>query len=337
MRKLYLTSLILFAQLVFCQTKKYKTYKFITSVPENFSPMRKVDKVDIDEKTAVIITTTSTISPTTPITTSTTTSTTSPTTPTTPTSTSDTPPVKPDAIPSTVDEEKVVVPAEKTLITKKTKIITETRITVLGFSKDSSLVYFKFWHFPEIDPTKKKYKFFKKMATQYMAMANEYNYKTFAMSRNEFNDITKPLYRIYKGTSVGAYTVPIRMRGIGGTFDFESSLSLTANLVSGFGFPTSKESCFDISAGIGISSINLNSKNSVVTEDRTASALTISTGVLFKPAKYANIGFFFGWDNLSSNDKSVNWEYNGKLWIGLGLNITFNEISTNTPQTPTTK
>lgn len=51
-------------------------------------------------------------------------------------------------------------------------------------------------------------------------------------------------------------------------------------------------------------------------------------GGVFKPAKYANIGLFVGWDFLGQNDNEVSWKYDGKTWIGIGINVSFNEVKT---------
>lgn len=130
----------------------------------------------------------------------------------------------------------------------------------------------------------------------------------------------------FKGAEVGVYTIPFRLRGGGDSFDFETSLSLQTNLILGFGRRDKEKSWFDASIGLGISSINLNSSNSNVTEDRTASALTASFGAVIKPAENVNFGLFLGGDFLNKNDRKTDWVHNGNLWIGLGINISFNKI-----------
>lgn len=127
--------------------------------------------------------------------------------------------------------------------------------------------------------------------------------------------IQPPPNQQYKGAIVVAYTIPFRLRGIGDDFDFESSLSLQSNLLFVFGRRNHAESCVDTPFGIGLTGVNLNDKNSDVTEARKASAFTLSTGVLLKPTKFANLGIFIGWNNLGSHDKEVNWNYNKKTWL----------------------
>ncbi|MEQ8582523.1 MAG: hypothetical protein RIC30_14890 [Marinoscillum sp.] len=155
---------------------------------------------------------------------------------------------------------------------------------------------------------------------------------TWVMSKKEFKEITRPLYSRYKGAKVGVYTVPFRLRGVGGKgepFDFESSLSLTANLVFGVGSRKEKHSMVDGSLGLGLTSIALDSLNSDVPENRTASALTISLGLVYWPNEQINIGAFVGWDKLGLKDRSADWIYDGKTWLGLGVNIGFEALTTD--------
>jgi len=150
----------------------------------------------------------------------------------------------------------------------------------------------------------------------------------FSMDTTEFRNITKPLYRRFKGFSAGAYTLPFRVRGIGSNFDFESALSLQANVIAGFGSIYSDHSWFDLSFGVGLTGVKLTPKNSNVEEERSANAFTLSFGGVFKTQKFINAGLFIGADFLGRSDREVNWEYNKELWLGLGINITFNEITT---------
>lgn len=135
-------------------------------------------------------------------------------------------------------------------------------------------------------------------------------------------------FKIYKGAGVGLYTVPFKLRP-GKNFDFEAALSLSTNIVFGFGNKDSTESFLDASVGIGVTSISLTEDNSTVTENRTATALTLSAGSVIKFSNNANIGLFFGGDFLNSNDSKTDWIHNKNLWIGVGINVTFSKIETN--------
>jgi hypothetical protein len=158
--------------------------------------------------------------------------------------------------------------------------------------------------------------------------AKKYNDSVYQMPKDIYVSAASPVYSRFKGFNVGAYSIPFRLRGMGSSnFDFESSLSLQSNLVLGLGSQYRKESWADFSIGIGLTGVNLTKKNSNVTEDRTASAFTISGGVLLKASKFANIGIFGGWDLLTQKDKDVKWIYDGQPWLGIGINISFQEIT----------
>lgn len=189
------------------------------------------------------------------------------------------------------------------------------RIRVL-YKKDA-IIYYEYWNYK--DESSESFKTF-----------NENN-PVFYMNEKEFEQVTKKLYRIYKGASVGAYTIPFRLRDIGGgdDFDFESSLSLQANLVFGIGNRDTEDSFLDASIGLGLTGVNLTPENSEVETERSANAFTVSTGAVFKFAPYANLGLFIGWDFLGQKDSDINWQYDGKTWVGLGLNISFNQVKTD--------
>lgn len=139
---------------------------------------------------------------------------------------------------------------------------------------------------------------------------------------------TKQQFSQYKGAGVGLYTVPFKIRP-GKNFDFEAALSLATNIVFGFGHKDNTESWLDASVGIGVTSISLTQDNSKVTENRTATALTLSGGTVFKVGTNANIGLFLGGDFLNGNDKKTDWIYNGNLWIGVGINVNLTKVETN--------
>jgi hypothetical protein len=170
---------------------------------------------------------------------------------------------------------------------------------------DSQNVYYTYWKFDKPEDSA------------------IYNDKVFVLPLEEFNDITAIRYNRRKGWRVGVYTVPFRLRGIGEDFDFESSLSLLANLVWGYGNEYEPVSKWDFSVGIGLTGAKLTSKNSNVLADRTANAFTTSAGAVYKFNDYANIGAFVGFDFLGSSDKEVAWKYNKKPWLGVGINIAF--------------
>lgn len=204
------------------------------------------------------------------------------------------------------------------LITKSEKQIPLSRgYKVSVIKTDSNLVYYRYWKFNGNDS----------LNTELRGKYND-NGAVFTMPIKDFKQITRPLYPRYKGATAGAYTVPFRLRGLFDDFDFESSLSLSANLVVGLGTRHKQESCIDLSIGFGLTNVNLNEKNTkgTVTENRSVSAFTLSFGILAKPSNKVNIGVFGGSDFLGLNDRDVNWIYDGKFWLGLGININFNSI-----------
>lgn len=194
------------------------------------------------------------------------------------------------------------------------KIEKNHKVTVLYEQNDE--IYFTYWQFTDSGSTSAKL----------------LNNQVFVLPKPVFEAITRPIYRRYKGVTAGAYTVPFRLRAIGSSdFDFESSLSLQANLVVGFGNRYQKDSWFDASFGMGLTGVNLNEKNSNVEEERSATAFTLSLGAVIKPTRYANIGIFIGGDFLGKKDRDVDWKHNKKIWLGLGINVSLNEISTDKP------
>lgn len=159
-----------------------------------------------------------------------------------------------------------------------------------------------------------------------------FNDKSFNLPKSNFEDYTIQIYRIYKGANIGAYSVPFRLRGISNNFDFEPTLSLQANVVFGLGRKTSPNSWLDFSFGLGVTGVTINELNSNLTEgQRSGSAFTPSLGAVVKFSPQANIGLFVGKDFLSRKDKNVEWDYDKKTWLGIGVNVSFTEITGEKP------
>lgn len=168
---------------------------------------------------------------------------------------------------------------------------------------------------------------------------NRLKNKIFELPLEDFKKTTNPRYPIVKGFSVGGLVIPIRMRGSDDTFTFENDLSLGVNLLLGIGKVRSPNSYVDCSLGFSITKINLSSDNSAVSESRTASALTFSSGLIFKLDQFfkspyiaknpINVGFFAGFDSLGATDLKAGWIYNKQLWIGIGLNVGISPVATN--------
>lgn len=149
--------------------------------------------------------------------------------------------------------------------------------------------------------------------------------ETHFMSTDEFLNYTEKIYSKFKGVRAGFYTIPFKLRI--NDFDFEQNINLGMNIGFQFRFSQMIDNrwIYEPTIGIGLSSINLNHKNSSVleNEDRTASALSLSSGLIIHFDSAINLGIFYGYDFLSNNDKEMNWKYNRKPWLGIGLNIGF--------------
>ncbi|WP_272149426.1 hypothetical protein [Tenacibaculum aiptasiae] len=148
--------------------------------------------------------------------------------------------------------------------------------------------------------------------------------KYYKIKIDDFKKVTSPYYPRYKGASAGIYSVPFKLRF--NNFDFEQNLNIGINI--GLQYRINKKIndrwILEPNFGIGLAKVNLNSKNSNVTESRTASAFSVSTGLILHLSKTINAGCFIGWDFLSNSDANTNWVHNKKTWLGLGINIGFN-------------
>ncbi|WP_159090563.1 hypothetical protein [Aquimarina aquimarini] len=144
-----------------------------------------------------------------------------------------------------------------------------------------------------------------------------------SMPREVFNKYTIPIYSSFRGVRAGFYTIPFKIRI--DDFDFEQNINFGMNIGFQFRFNKKIEDrwLYEPSIGIGLSSINLNNKNSNVNEERTASAFSTSLGLILHFDKNINLGLFSGIDFLGNNDAEVNWKYDKKPWLGIGINIGF--------------
>ncbi|MEP5339518.1 MAG: hypothetical protein ABJL44_14005 [Algibacter sp.] len=151
--------------------------------------------------------------------------------------------------------------------------------------------------------------------------------KTHKLSLEDFKNYTTELYPIFKGVSAGIFTVPFKIRL--NDFDFEQNVNIGMNLSFPFRLNRLKEDkdLLTPTIGLGLATINLNPKNSnlEVTDDedtnRTASAFSMSWGLMYQFTNSINIGFQYGFDFLGNNDKEVKWKYDKKPWLGIGINI----------------
>lgn len=201
--------------------------------------------------------------------------------------------------------------------------------TVKVIKIENGDVYFKYWNFEE-DSLKKTF-------NENSSTGEKY---TFLLPISDFQNLTSKRYDFVRGIKVGSYTVPIRLRSSGDTFEFESNLSLGTNIAVAIGPWSTKEHFYiDASFGISLTKVNLNEDNSSLGIEGTdlesistlsSNAFTFSLGAVIHPAKNVNIGIFYGWDFLSGKDqKKLNWVHNKKPWIGLGINVAFTKSEAN--------
>ncbi|WGH76646.1 hypothetical protein P8625_05665 [Tenacibaculum tangerinum] len=148
--------------------------------------------------------------------------------------------------------------------------------------------------------------------------------KYYKIKKEDFIKVASPYYAWYKGATAGIYSVPFKLRF--NNFDFEQNLNIGMSI--GVQYRINKKIddrwIIEPNVGIGLAKINLNSKNSSVDNERTASAFSISTGLILRFNTAINAGVFVGWDLLSNSDSDANWIHDKKPWLGLGINIGFN-------------
>lgn len=205
------------------------------------------------------------------------------------------------------------------------------RIRVVKTTDDK--IYFKYLKFTKPNDTlssnEKAIKPFYKFNREF---DDENQIKIFSMSKVDFEKYTSNLYNLFRGFKYGAYTVPIRLRSKDNNFEFNSNLSIGANIISSFGLRTKEHATIDFSIGIGITKVALNKENSDLGEEGldfenvdvlSPAAFTISFGAHITLAKNVNFGIYYGWDKLSSADNKAKWIYNKKPWLGIGLNVGF--------------
>jgi autotransporter adhesin len=156
--------------------------------------------------------------------------------------------------------------------------------------------------------------------------------ETLSMSIEDFSFYTNKYLSRFREWKVGAYTVPIRIRSENENFEFESNLSLGANIAKGVNFSRYGDLGYaEISFGISLTKVNLTEDNSDIKtvnpelNTLSQSALTTSFGIAIHLAENVNFGLFYGWDFLEGSDQEkLKWIHNKKPWLGFGINISFN-------------
>lgn len=174
---------------------------------------------------------------------------------------------------------------------------------------DDGRVYFSYWKFDEDDERNEIF---------------SPSEKVFSLSIDKFSKITRERFNKFIGWQIKPFTIPIRLRGLGkDIFEFETNFSLGSSIASGIRYNLLEENRYvELTAGIGITKVNLKPSNSnLQNETLSPAAFTIAIGGLFHYDQ-ANLGIFIGWDKISGEEqKKYEWQHNGALWLGLGLNI----------------
>ncbi|WP_412850947.1 hypothetical protein ACL0VS_05445 [Chryseobacterium sp. PMSZPI] len=185
------------------------------------------------------------------------------------------------------------------------------RLTVNAI--EGNKVYFSIWSFKNDDK-----------------LTNKISKKEYILSKEEFKNLMMPLYDKVDWR-VGFYTMPFKLRFH--DFNFDANINLGGNLGAKIRFNRMKKDGFALEpmVGVGWSNIKMDDSNSLATSATNIGAFTINTGLLFYVTSEINIGLTLGWDNISGNDqKKYDWKYNGKGWLGIGINFSFSKEEKNT-------
>jgi hypothetical protein len=155
----------------------------------------------------------------------------------------------------------------------------------------------------------------------------------YTLPKNIFSDNVSVFYNRLE-YRVGVYTIPFKLRL--SSFSFDANVNLGANLGAKIRWNRRIENGFALEPifGFGLASIKLDKDNSISSEPTNVSAFTINTGILFHLTDSINVGLTYGFDNISQNDQNnYKWKYQGKGWLGIGLNISFSNQNNNTGST----
>jgi len=192
--------------------------------------------------------------------------------------------------------------------------------THIGNKGDSVIIRFWIW---EKDQTEAIY------AYNYQN-ANSKQRLYFLMSSSDFENKTIRRYSLRPGFAIGTAAVPFKIRT--NPFNFTNDIGIGP--VVGVKFRLSRYSSknfFNVLLGFGLSSVNLDSlsTNGNVTTNSpitNPAALTLSLGGVFEFSN-VQVGAFIGKDYINRNEK-IDWIYQGKTWLSIGLGYTLFSKST---------
>ncbi|WP_299522498.1 hypothetical protein [Winogradskyella sp.] len=177
--------------------------------------------------------------------------------------------------------------------------------------------------------TGKQKKNFKEKKPDEKIKSEYYNDKVYSISLKNFNAFAVS-YVIPDRISVGLLTLPFRARPQDDfSFHTEFNLSTAVNFKLG----SFKGSTFNWQFGAGISSVGLNSENSLGIESgesQDVATLTLFTGPMLQYKK-VQIGLYLGVDQIN-NQSNYQWKSNGNLWLGFGVGFDVFSVSVSTPK-----
>lgn len=202
--------------------------------------------------------------------------------------------------------------------------------------------YFRFFEYMPIDEIRSYFINDKKFtATQNFEESNKMIYDQ--LKKNVLNDVIKERYflvnrtdfeirsRVYKhrsrfakpGLTAGTILIPVKLRFA----EFQFSKDITLGPYFGFKWLTSnfRPNYYSLGFSTGITSVRLTPRNTntdSIQEVQDIAAFTLSIGSIFE-FNNVQLGFFVGWDWINNNrgdsETSINWDYQGKIWLSVGL------------------
>ncbi len=214
------------------------------------------------------------------------------------------------------------------------KIAKSGAIFTIHKIKDSSLII-KFWMFSKKSSTKKNWcqsNDSSELAKDSVpptdnCSSNKYigyhtNEKYFVIDIKSLNTYATPYNGRSNNFTWGLILFPTKIRfanGSGGSFNFTDNFTLGTTAGYEIGFAGVKNYSLSILGGVGISAINVDSSTThgYVKNSITASAFTVSAGVVYSYEKM-QIGLFYGWDFMSGN-LGNKWVYDAKPWLSVGI------------------
>ncbi len=194
--------------------------------------------------------------------------------------------------------------------------------TIIGTTKTDSLII-RFWKWKENPAIN-----FTLCYADSLGIKRKY----FLVPYSVIKEKSIPRYDRKACFTAGTVLIPIKLR----LKKFDFSKDITLGPVAGVKFRLSnfEQNFFSILAGLGITSITLDSRSTdgKVEEAIEVPALTPSLGFVFDFFNSTQAGLFVGWDFISNNE-NLHLIYYGKLWISFGLGFSILTKGGNTSTT----